>query len=173
MALVLKSDERRYTLGIVYEPDTPDTDGEFAKAEDIEKAAWGYMSRMQAALAQGVAVFKSVPLLDMCTVCSKTIEEHGNEPHAFEEIAIDVSELEEMAKAAENPLDDQHLQVDSHLGTVVESWVAPCDLSIGTQHVKKGSWLLGVVWTEEMFDKIKKGERTGLSMYGRARRVGA
>ena len=42
----LKSDdEKRYTLGIVYEPDTVDSQGDYATAEDIEKAAWDFMRK--------------------------------------------------------------------------------------------------------------------------------
>ncbi len=40
MQVLEKHEERRYTLGVVYEPNVEDTDGEFAKAEDIESAAW-------------------------------------------------------------------------------------------------------------------------------------
>ena len=41
-----------------------------------------------------------------------------------------------------------------------------------TEHfADRSSWLLGVVWNEAMFAKIKTGARTGLSMYGRADKV--
>src|SRR3990167_6307475 len=47
LVLVKSSPERRYTLGVVYEPDVVDTQGDFAKAEDIEDAAWAFMMRLQ------------------------------------------------------------------------------------------------------------------------------
>jgi len=47
LVLEKSATERRYTLGVVYEPDVVDTQGEFAKAEDIETAAWAFMERLQ------------------------------------------------------------------------------------------------------------------------------
>lgn len=142
--ILAKSDERRYTLGVVYEPDIVDTQGDFAKAEDIEKAAWDYMLRLQVVVKSAEAVLSALS--------------ESNEAE------IDVTELVEKGAG----LDDQHLQVSHEVGTVVESYIAPTDMEINGQKVAKGSWLLGVVWTPEMFDKIKKGDRTGLSMYGKA-----
>ncbi|MBU6430375.1 MAG: hypothetical protein KGR26_15270, partial [Cyanobacteria bacterium REEB65] len=44
---VLKNDEEsRYSLGVVYEPDAVDTQGDFAKAADIQKAAWKFGKRL-------------------------------------------------------------------------------------------------------------------------------
>ncbi len=68
-------------------------------------------------------------------------------------------------------LDDGHKQVRKRVGTIVESYVAPVDMEIDGETVTKGTWLLGVVWNEDMFKLVKSGERTGLSMYGRATRV--
>lgn len=41
-AVVKSRGEDRYTLGPVYMPDTLDAHGEWATAEDLEKASWGY-----------------------------------------------------------------------------------------------------------------------------------
>lgn len=40
---IRKSDEKQMVFGVVYAPDQVDTQGEFAKAEDIEAAAYGFM----------------------------------------------------------------------------------------------------------------------------------
>lgn len=149
--VLVKGSEKRYTLGVVYEPDVADTQNEFAKAEDIEQAAWDFMARMQAAGQFGQFVFKAALSGD--------------------EAELDVTEMEEMFKS--QGLDDEHLQVTEPLGDIVESYIAPCDMTIGEQLVKKGTWMLGVCWNEQMFEKIKKGERTGLSMFGLTRRVKA
>lgn len=154
MTVVEKSNERKYTLGIVYEPDEIDTQDEFAKAEDIEAAAWDYMARLQYLAKTGVSLVSSA--LEGSNAKIELTPE-------LEEIVMEVSKS--------SALDDQHLQIDGHLGVVVESYIAPADFQIENQAVKKGSWLLGVVWSDEMFNKIKKGERTGFSMFGRARRV--
>ena len=80
-------------------------------------------------------------------------------------VEVDVTDL-----VKSTGLDDEHLQVGDveDLGVIVESYLAPTDLQVAGQTVKKGAWLLGVRWSAAMFEKIKKGERTGLSMYGRA-----
>ena len=42
MAAIKKTDSvKKIAVGIVYQPDTPDSDNEMATAEEIEKAAWG------------------------------------------------------------------------------------------------------------------------------------
>lgn len=150
LVLTKSSNERRYTLGVVYEPDVVDTQGDFAKAGDIEDAAWAFMERLQ------VLAKTSGELL----AAFRTVEEYP------EGVTFDVTALEDLVKGA--GLDDEHLQVDEPLGTIVESYIAPQDLTVNGQAVKKGAWLLGVRWTDEMFQKIKAGARTGLSLYGRA-----
>lgn len=145
------SKERRYTLGVVYEPNVVDTQGDFAKAEDIETAAWGFMARLQSLAKSGASILKAAA-------------EAGDAG-----IELEISDVDEMLKG--EGLDDQHMQVDEPVGIIVESYIAPCDLKVDGETVKKGAWLLGVQWTEEMFEKIKKGERTGLSMYGRTEKV--
>ena len=155
MTILEKQAERRYTLGVVYEPDVTDTQGDFAKAEDIEEAAWDFMARLQLLAKASAELLKAF--------------------HEVEElpdgVSIDVTDLEVVIKAS--GLDDEHLQVgeQEELGVIVESYLAPCAMVVEGQPVKKGAWLLGVRWSPEMFDKIKKGERTGLSMYGRADQV--
>lgn len=149
-----KSDERRYTLGVVYEPNVLDTQNEFAKAEDIESAAWSFLERLQVFAKCGAQILKA----------SLTADATG--------VQLDVDEAVDVLEKSVG-LDDQHLQVSDDLGTIVESYIAPQDLVINGQAIKKGAWLLGVRWSPEMFAKIKSGERTGLSMFGRADRMGA
>lgn len=150
-----KSDEKRYTLGIVYEPDSVDTQGEFAKAQDIERAAWEFMVRLQS-------------LAKSASELLPAIVDAASRDDAIK-IEVDIADLEEMVKAG--GLDDQHQQLEESVGTIVESYVAPTNFYVGEEPVKKGTWLLGVVWTPEMFAKIKAGERTGLSMFGCADRA--
>jgi hypothetical protein len=46
---VLKTDDsRRMVYGIVYAPDEPDTDGDVMRADEIEKAAYGFMQNERA-----------------------------------------------------------------------------------------------------------------------------
>ena len=58
-------------------------------------------------------------------------------------------------------------------GTVVESYIWPGDdwAPEGAGYtVKKGDWLVGVVWEDEAWDLIKSGKVGGVSMQGSARR---
>lgn len=146
-----KALEKRYTLGVVYEPDAEDTQGDFMKAADIEASAWDFMERLQL-------------LAKSCGVILTSAIGAGREG-----ITLDVTNVDELIKG--EGLDDQHLQLDEPLGVIVESYVAPADFTVNGEPIKKGTWLLGVRWTQEMFEKIKKGERTGLSLYGTADRV--
>jgi hypothetical protein len=52
---------------------------------------------------------------------------------------------------------------------LIESYVAPSDLTIGEEKVKKGSWVISVfVESDEIWEKIMKGEITGFSIGGTA-----
>lgn len=141
---------QRFTLGVVYEPDVKDTQGEFAKAADIESAAWAFMERLQRLAKSGAVILKSAIDAD-----------------ADEGITLDVTEIADLVEKGVG-LDDEHLQIgdEEDLGVIVESYLAPDAMEIGGQKVRKGAWLLGVKWSQVMWDKIKAGERTGLSLYG-------
>ena len=113
--------DKRFTLGVVLEPDKEDLQGDIESPEDIEKTAHDYMIRSRKAgqMHQGPAL-----------------------------------------KGAE----------------VVESYIAPCDMTIqctdgSTQTVRKGSWVMGVIWPEKQWEEIKKGKFTGYSVQGRGRRI--
>lgn len=54
-------------------------------------------------------------------------------------------------------------------GYVVECYIAPVDMEIGTQKIKKGSWVLVTEATDEIWEDYLNGEITGYSMYGIAR----
>ena len=80
---------------------------------------------------------------------------------------------EEITKAAyyftknSGQVDIQHSFKPFAGGTVVESWVAKADFTIGEEQVKKGTWLMTVEVTDpEIWDSIEKGDITGFSMGG-------
>jgi hypothetical protein len=55
---------------------------------------------------------------------------------------------------------------------LVESWIAPCDLAIDGSSIKAGSWLMGLhVVDDTIWQDVKRGELTGLSIGGFAQRV--
>lgn len=119
---VVKSvDEKRFTLSVGYPADLADAavarDGhrDFAKPEQIEKAAWSYLDS-----ARQVGLYHA----------------DGTEGH----------------------------------GSVVESYIAPVDMEFGEQLVRKGDWLIGIVWDEPTWAEIKAGRINGTSMQGTAKR---
>lgn len=155
---IRKSDERRYTLGIVYEPDVVDSQGDFAKAEDIEKGAWAFMKTIQ----------EKVKLTDGCVKAFKELVEGVKKGEGN----IDITELLQAVEKSDGiGLGVQHKDWNVDIGDIVESYIAPCDMTIGEQQVTKGSWVMGVVWNEENWAKVLKGEITGFSMGGTGKRL--
>jgi DNA adenine methylase len=54
---------------------------------------------------------------------------------------------------------------------IVESYLALDALKVGDQEVKKGTWLLGMhVLDDDLWQAVKTGELTGLSIGGSALR---
>ena len=157
--VVKHAEDQRYTLGIVYSPDEPDTEGDQASAEEIEKAAHEFLRLLQ----NGPTISKAER-----TFLSGIAKSLNGEA----EVQVDVTELlEPLAKGL--GLNDMHLNTDNdhELGDIVECFVAPCDMTVNGQEIKKGSWCLGVVWSEEHWPLIKSGQRTGFSMEGLGVRV--
>ncbi|MFI8714445.1 XkdF-like putative serine protease domain-containing protein [Brevibacillus brevis] len=67
-------------------------------------------------------------------------------------------------------IDKQH-DLDADKGYVVESYIAPVDMELGDQEIKKGSWVAGVKVTDaDTWEQIEKGEITGFSMWGVGKR---
>lgn len=112
---------KRYTLGIVYEPDAVDSQDDFADAEEIEKASHDFMRHIQGKLKKGA-------------------------------------------------LGIMHKEWPDDVGDIVECYCAPVDMQIGDDLIKQGTWMLGVIWSEEFFEKIDKKEITGYSMGGSGKR---
>lgn len=104
-------DPQKLVYGVVYEPDVNDAHDDFMTAEEIEKAAHGFMENYQ-------------------------------------------------------QIDKQH-DFEAGAGTVVQSYIAPCDLDLG-ETITKGSWVLVTKATDEIWESIQKGEYTGYSLAGNA-----
>ncbi len=111
------NDELGVAYGIVYSPNKEDSQGDMASADEIRKAAYGFMKH--ASIAKAVDV------------------EHDLKP------------------------------VDAH---ICESWIVRKGDEIFLE--EEGAWAVGVkLEEEELLAAVKKGELTGLSMYGTATRV--
>lgn len=155
---IAKNAKQYYTLGVVYEPGVVDSQGDFTDADEIERACWDYMRKLQ---GQNKVTKAALQVLEEVVKAAST----------GESVRIDVTDIwEDVQKRG---LNDMHIasENDDALGTVVECYIAPCDMQIGDETVRKGTWMLGVQWSPEYFHKIEAGERTGFSMEGRAVRV--
>jgi hypothetical protein len=73
-------------------------------------------------------------------------------------------------KIKKGALGHMHKDWSDDLGEIVECYCAPADMEIEGEQVAKGTWLLGVVWSEDMFQKVEAGEITGYSMGGTGKR---
>ena len=72
-------------------------------------------------------------------------------------------------------IDTDHSLIDGE-GTPVESWILKEDREFdlpggGTETYGAGTWMLGIEWGQEAWERIKAGELTGLSIYGMAEHV--
>lgn len=88
----------------------------------------------------------------------------------------DVMTEEEIEKTAHSFMRNYRTIKKGHSGDAVkaypvESFIAPSEMTIGEQKVKKGSWVLGVkVDDADLWDSIKKGEINSFSPGGVGRR---
>ena len=85
----------------------------------------------------------------------------------------DVVSVDEIENAAHNYLIKSRMIGDQHnkpaKADIVESYIAPADLDIGGQQIKKGSWVMVTkVHDDRMWTGIKKGSYTGYSIGGYA-----
>lgn len=153
--LIAKDEKRRYTLGVVYEPDALDTDNEYTDAAELEKACWDFMRELQG--TRGLAKTG-------LEILAKVKE--AAETDAEVQLEIDDA-LAEIAKRGVNAMHVEDLE-DCE---IVECYIAPADMKIGEATIKKGTWLAGIIWSPEHFTKIENGEWTGYSMGGSAHKV--
>ena len=56
----------------------------------------------------------------------------------------------------------------SDQASLVESYIAPVDMTIGSTHVAKGTWLIGARLSPDIFKKVKSGGLLGVSIGGHA-----
>jgi hypothetical protein len=155
---IQKNDGQQYTLGIVYEPDVVDSQGDFAKEDVIEKAAWNFMKSIQAKAKLTTDVAKAF------TAFVDAVKKGEGEVEI-------TSILEAIRKDDNTGLGLQHAYWGDELGDIVESYIAPVDMQIGEQTITKGTWMMGVVWNPDVFAKVQDGSITGYSMGGSGTRL--
>jgi len=148
--------KQRYTLGIVYEPNVEDAQGEWTDEEEIEKACWNFMSQLQ-----GRKVNKGG--FELLNLIVKGLEERNI-------VIIDITDIQEDIQKMVHGLGFMHQDWNEDIGEIVECYIMPADSFINGELVNKGTWMLGVVWSPKYFAKVEKGEITGFSMGGKGRR---
>lgn len=72
-------------------------------------------------------------------------------------------------------IDTDHSLIDGE-GVPVESWVLKDERTFdlpdgGEETYPEGTWMLGVEWAADAWERIKNGELTGLSIYGMAEHI--
>jgi hypothetical protein len=88
----------------------------------------------------------------------------------MDEVEIEKAAHLFMEKQHTYNIDKQH-DLEADKGFVIESYIAPCDMTLGEQQIVKGSWVAAVKVTEDdTWESIKKGEITGFSMWGIGKR---
>ncbi|PZM85071.1 hypothetical protein DLH72_02215 [Candidatus Gracilibacteria bacterium] len=61
--------------------------------------------------------------------------------------------------------DDTHIEKSEYV--FVENFIAPADIIIGENIVKKGSWYVGIKFiNEKLYEMVKSGDFVGVSMEG-------
>jgi len=152
---IQKNDKKRYTLGIVYEPDVVDSQGDYTTADEIELVCWKFNRKLQ---GNSQLTKSALSILDAII-------------KADDKVTLDITDIyEDISKGA--GLNDMHVntEFDNNLGDVVESYIAPADFVVDRQVVKAGTWLMGVIWNEDYFTKVENGDRNGFSMEGKGKR---
>ncbi|MEK3762667.1 XkdF-like putative serine protease domain-containing protein [Paenibacillus sp. FSL P4-0338] len=88
----------------------------------------------------------------------------------MDEVEIEKAAHLFMEKQHTYNIDKQH-DLEADKGFVIESYIAPCDMTLGEQQITKGSWVAAVkVTDDDAWEAIKKGEITGFSMWGVGKR---
>ncbi|WP_340033469.1 XkdF-like putative serine protease domain-containing protein [Paenibacillus sp. FSL E2-0202] len=88
----------------------------------------------------------------------------------MDEVEIEKAAHLFMEKQHTYNIDKQH-DLEADKGFVIESYISPCDMTLGEQQIVKGSWVAAVKVTEnDTWEAIKKGEITGFSMWGVGKR---
>lgn len=85
----------------------------------------------------------------------------------------DFMSVEDIEKAAHTFMENyQHIDkqhdFETHAGKVVESYIAPVDMTIENEVITKGTWILVTKATDDIWEAIQKGEFTGYSLAGTA-----
>lgn len=100
-----------------------------------------------------------------------------------EDLQGDVTDAEEIEKAAHQYLLDSRIVGDSHRkdkranlfkvdAGVVESFIAPIDYEVGGEKILRGSWVIAIkVYDSEVWKSVEAGEITGVSIGGFGERL--
>lgn len=147
--------------------------------EETVRVTIDFVGAGETATAKGATEVRDIPIL-------KTAEERyvlgvvleplgGKGEHDSQK---DFYSADEIRKAAHKYMEDygtlglQHQFKVNGQVKLLENWISRTDETIDGQVVKAGTWLMGIrVVDDELWDRVKKGDLTGFSIGGFARRT--
>lgn len=152
---IIKSDApMHYTLGIVYEPNVVDAQGDYSTSPEIEDACHDFMRRLQ---KSNTVTSRAVQIIDSLI--------------KGKDAQIDITDFYDTEDIEKGAVGLMHKDWSDTNGDIVECYIAPTDMVVNGQAVKKGTWLLGIIWNPEIFKQIENGTLTGYSMGGKGVRI--
>ena len=135
----------RYSLTPILLPDRPDWQGDKITATEIEKAVWG------------ISLKKGLMDLEHALVNDPTIGE------PVEKYVLPADTLFPQSEKL-SPENEERMQ------KIAELQKAIADTG-EARLIPKGSGMLGVIWSPQVWKSIESGEKTGLSIYGAGQRA--
>lgn len=110
-----------------------------------------------------------------CVVAEPGWQEDPGKAATDQSIPDEWADEDEIRKAAHRFMESGALVNAMHKsldpwGTVVENYVAPADFMVGSETIRKGSWVIAIRPNDAGREAIDKGEFTGISIEGLGRR---
>jgi DNA adenine methylase len=141
-------------------------------ADDLEMVDWPSQDAHRDAFATTSTLIKGIDPGDERFVLGVVLEPEVVDAQG------DIYSAEEIRSAAHRFMEDfqglglQHRERVNGDVKILESYLAPDDLSVGGTAIKKGTWLFGVrVLSDELWSMVKDGALSGFSIGGTARKV--
>ena len=159
-------------FSILYESRLFCSNFKVAKSEDIESLAEPTDKPDDAPFTKSIPLIKGMDPNDERYVLGVVLEPEVVDAQG------DIYSIEEVRQAAHRFMEEfgglglmHRFRVNGQV-KVLESYLAPADLTLGEAKVRKGTWLLAVrILSDELWEQVKDGRLTGFSIGGSARRV--
>ena len=145
----------------------------FGATYDLEDKEW--LTRLEPE-PSALDIERQVQLLKYAAEAERIVYGVVLEPNSVD-AQDDTISPEEIRSAAHSFMQDygnvglQHQTFINGKARILESFIAPADMQIGDQEVRKGTWLMAMrVLDDDIWDAVEKGVITGFSIGGSALR---